>query len=355
MKGNKRQNRYTLFKIGVPILTIAVLLVMVEIVSEIVLHFGPRFGNIRFVLANYYLMHERKIVQFDKKCAQYDQQLTYRLRPGIHRFANREFDTKLSVNSFGLRDRESSLTAPEVIVLGDSFAMGWGVEDDESFASVFESISGRRTLNVAISSYGTAREMALLQTLDRAALKYVIVQYCGNDYDENLAYIKNWSLDVVKEEQYQQVQSDYNKAIRNYPLKKTAVLLPMFWKKRHGAFDPLVIPRLQPLTKMHAEQAKVICKIFERNLRLFGGEFKLILLHLDYPNQSGDNFLLQVGQELQKSEYAVLKKRLFLVRTVHVLNSSDFSRWDLHLKKSGHQKIGELLANSVQRLENMTD
>ncbi len=351
MKDHKRQRRHILFKIGVPFLTIVFLLFFVELMGEIVLHVGPRFGKIRLILANYYLIHERKIVHFDQDCAQYDSQLTYRLRPGIHNFSNREFDTTLSINSFGLRDSEDSLNAPEVIVLGDSFAMGWGVEDYENFKSVFESITGKPTLNAAISSYGTAREMVLLQKLDRTALKYVVVQYCSNDHDENLAYVKNWSLDIVGEEQYQQAKYDYTKAISYFPLKKAVILLPMFWERRHGASDPLVIPQLRQRTKEHVEQANAVCKIFDHNLRLLGGDFKLILLHLDYPSQLGDNFMIQVGHELQKPDYAFLKNRLFLVRASRVLSSNDYFPLDMHLKKSGHRKIGELLASSVQRLD----
>jgi hypothetical protein len=355
MKHHRRQRQRTLFKFGIPILTIILVLVLVELLGEIVLRVGPRFGSIRFILANYYLMHERKIVQFEPECAQYDPELTYRLRPGIHNFANREFDTTLSINSFGLRDSEEALVAPEIIVLGDSFAMGWGVESSECFESILESTLGRSTLNAAISSYGTAREMVLLQKLDRTALRYVIVQYCSNDHDENVAYVKNWRLDSLGEEQYLQIRHDYLRAIQYVPLKRAATLLPMFWAKRHGASDPLVIPQPRPPTKEQAEQAKVVCKIFAHNLPLLGGDFKLILLHLDYPRQLEGNFTMQVGQELQKSEYAFLRKRLFLVRGHHVLNSSDFFPLDMHFKKSGHRKIGKLLADSILRLEQMTE
>lgn len=351
MNDHERQSRHKLFKIVVPILSIVLFLVLLEFTSEIVLRIGPRFSSLRFVLANYYLLHERKIVQFESECAQYDPELTYRLRSGVHRFSNREFDTILSVNSFGLRDDEDALVAPEVIVLGDSFAMGWGVEDDECFESIFESISGIPTLNAGISSYGTAREMALLQKLDRSALRYVIVQYCGNDHDENVAYMRNWQLDIVEEEQYQQAKTDYQRAIRYFPLKKGATLVPMFWAKRMGASDPLVIPQSQPSTRNQTEQAMAVCKIFERSLRSLGGDFKLILLHLDYPRQLTENFTMQVGLEMQKPGYNILRKRLFLVRATHVLRSTDYFEMDLHLKKTGHRKIGQLLAHAIQRLE----
>src|SRR5262247_1177276 len=67
--------------------------------------------------------------RFLAECGRYDPRLTYMLRFGGCHFTNVEFDTDIKVNSFGLRDDEDSLKDPEVIVLGDSQAMGFGVED----------------------------------------------------------------------------------------------------------------------------------------------------------------------------------------------------------------------------------
>src|SRR5436309_11914338 len=95
---------------------------------------------------------ERHLIQFSPDCAQYDPRLGYRLRPGRCRFANREFATTYMINSRGLRDDETSLHEPTVIVLGDSYAMGWGVEQDETYPQVIERNLGVKVLNAAISS-----------------------------------------------------------------------------------------------------------------------------------------------------------------------------------------------------------
>jgi len=39
-----------------------------------------------------------------------------------------EFTNEVRVNHLGVRDDEASLVAPDVIVIGDSHAMGWGVD-----------------------------------------------------------------------------------------------------------------------------------------------------------------------------------------------------------------------------------
>ena len=125
------------------------------------------------------------VIQFMPGCAQYHDALTYTLRPGQCTFDQTEFQTTYDINSLGVRDDEDSLVAPVVVVSGDSVAMGWGVEEDEAFPTQVQVLTGLKVLNTGIASYGTAREMALLQYVDRSALRHLVVQYHDNDYGEN--------------------------------------------------------------------------------------------------------------------------------------------------------------------------
>ena len=111
---------------------------------------------------SYYYSKDQPIVQYLPECAQYDPELTYTLRPGRCRFQSRYFNTWIEANRLGTRDDERSLSGPEVIVIGDSESMGWGVEQDELYSEIIEQESGRTVLNLAVSSYGTARELQLL-------------------------------------------------------------------------------------------------------------------------------------------------------------------------------------------------
>jgi hypothetical protein len=87
-----------------------------------------------------------------------------------------------------LRDDEESLFSPEIVVVGDSQAMGWGVSQDLTFSSLLENALGKPILNAAISSYGTARELKILERIDLSNLKFLIIQYSDNDYRENRTY-----------------------------------------------------------------------------------------------------------------------------------------------------------------------
>jgi lysophospholipase L1-like esterase len=150
----------------------------------------PRMPALRALARDYYGGFDRAIIQMDERFARYDPELFYTLRPGRFVFAQREFAHEFRVNSLGVRDEELALDGPELVVLGDSIAMGWGVAQEETFASLIARATGRRVLNAAVSSYGTAREMRMLERVDRRRLAWVIVQYNANDSGENREFVQ---------------------------------------------------------------------------------------------------------------------------------------------------------------------
>jgi hypothetical protein len=68
------------------------------------------------------------------------------------------------------------------VLLGDSFAMGWGVDDADTFAALTERALGRRILNFGICGWGPQQALAALEGF---ALDYhpqvVIWAYYAND------------------------------------------------------------------------------------------------------------------------------------------------------------------------------
>jgi hypothetical protein len=164
----------------------------------------------------YLYANERNTIQFDPACARYDSGLGYTLRPGACTFSGREFTSEYRINSLGVRDDEESLHHPEIIVAGDSFAMGWGVNQDETFAQRLEKKSGTTVLNTAISSYGTAREMMILKRVSTDRLRWLVIQYCGNDLEENRSfYLHGNRLETMGSEEYRRY-ADLNLRVQAY-------------------------------------------------------------------------------------------------------------------------------------------
>lgn len=99
----------------------------------------------------------------------YDAMLGWAHQPGQRgRFSHRDFSVSVSINSFGLRDREYPVERvpgkQRMLVLGDSFTWGFGVEQDEAFSEVLE----RRhpdweIINAGVSGYGTDQQLLWLE------------------------------------------------------------------------------------------------------------------------------------------------------------------------------------------------
>jgi hypothetical protein len=118
------------------------------------------------------------LIQFEPACATYNEAVeNYTLRPGRCSHVAQEFAVEVAANSMGLRDSEAALTRPEVIVLGASFAMGWGVGAEETLGRLTERATGLRVLNAAVPGYSLRQSLALLSRLDRSQMRYLVIVY----------------------------------------------------------------------------------------------------------------------------------------------------------------------------------
>ena len=190
------------------------------------------------VLKEYYYEEDQAFIQYLPDCSKYDDELTYTLRPGSCRFIGREFDTVVNANSLGVRDDENSLHSPQIIVLGDSIAMGWGVNDEDTFAQRIEKGTGSTVLNLAVSSYGTVREFKIAQRVDITRLVTIIVQYSSNDFDENQKFFElGNTLPISSEKHYETSQREHLKQVGYYVGKHTTwILKHTTWILKHATW-----------------------------------------------------------------------------------------------------------------------
>lgn len=175
-------------------------------------------GLRRFLTTEYF--NRRDIVQLDERHARYDADLFYTLQPGAFMFENVEFSTQFVVNTLGVRDNQRSLTQPEIVVAGDSYAMGWGVQQDESFPELVERRTGRLVLNAAVSSYGTVRERRMLDRLDLSHTTTLIVQYAPDDFIENDEFVKRGNqYTASSREEWLAAIADVRRRARYWPFR----------------------------------------------------------------------------------------------------------------------------------------
>jgi len=136
----------------------------------------------------------RTIWQSKKDCVDFDEDLIYVPKINFEcKFNNVEFQTTLNFNNEGrkseFREKSKSFSSQGIAVVGDSVAMGYGVNDNEVFSVVLEKKIKRPIYNLAVSSYATARELKRLEKSNLInKVDTVIIFYSYNDLGENIAY-----------------------------------------------------------------------------------------------------------------------------------------------------------------------
>jgi len=100
------------------------------------------------------------------------------------------FSVALRSNYFGARDRERTINGNihRTIVLGDSFAEGWGVEAEERLSNILEARLGREFLNFATENdFGPLQYQLIYEQLaSRFAHDHVLILFLpDNDFTDN--------------------------------------------------------------------------------------------------------------------------------------------------------------------------
>ncbi len=298
-------------------------------------------------LARELYMLDRHIIQVEPEAARWDPRLGYTLRPGEFVFANTEFRTRYRVNSLGLRDDEASLEAPEIVVIGDSFAMGWGVDQHDSFPEVLEEISGRRVLNTAVSSWGTARSLRLLDRLNLDHARHLIIQFCNNDYFENLAFSREGpDFAVQSEAEYRRAVANYQRNRRYWPGRYAAVLVG----SRLGL---CCAPRPHPDPEDPANQ-RLQAELFLQVLQASAGKLEglqIIVFELNSHNRYGKLFIPALREVIAGEEYPDFIRTMTAVDLAAELGPELFYRFDDHITADGHRVLAERLWQIIRELE----
>lgn len=139
-----------------------------------------------------YTAHYQPIWSSQMDSVDFDDPLVYVPRPGVSRLSAVEFDTTIHITPGRARAQPPApADARFVVMAGDSFTMGVGAQDDETFSYVLQQTYGYHTVNTGVASYGTARELARLRKMGLlTGIDALVIQYCENDLSENEAYLK---------------------------------------------------------------------------------------------------------------------------------------------------------------------
>jgi len=260
-------------------------------------------------------------------CISPDPDLIYVPTNGACTLNDIEFKTALNFTGEG-RDTGAKPGGTGIAIIGDSHAMGWGMNDHETFAAHLQTLSGRPVYNLGVASYGTPRELIRLEksgVLDK--VDTIVIQYCSNDATENMQF-DTASKQELHEKIFRQVdpaslpQPNRLKLIaKGYGLALAAPFRSLSESLRRKNFTRHYEPLINAIDK-HGEklEGKRIIVIYSNP---FGQKFR------KYPH----------GQDARVPN--VYFADLNLAR-------SDYYNLDSHLTPAGHRKAAERLFEHLQ-------
>lgn len=290
----------------------------------------PAFSWITAVQEHIYFAGARRIWPAQATCVEFDEELIYRPRLGTCHFDNPEFQTTQTFTSEG-RSTGTKPAGEGIVVVGDSHAMGWGVNDDETFAAELQRLTRRPVYNLAVSSYGTEREMVRLRRSGLLArADTVILQYCDNDLEENRAF-RIVSVEETRRKYESIGQTAEGRARFFGSLDYVSagfwftVRAPISLIKSALVARPL--PSFQPHYQPFIDALRTVPELAQKRVMVI------------YSNSHGSRFAdFPVGRDRQ------LPFVEFLDLT---LDRADYYQVDDHLLPSGHRKIAAQLSHAL--------
>ena len=275
---------------------------------------------IKSIQKKLYFKGLRNIWQYNNDCVVFDEDLLYKPKQGDCFFSNAEFKTKLTfkdeyrINSFDNLNLNNSKT---FAVLGDSMAMGWGVNNHETFSSQLEKKLNQKVYNFGVSSYGTVREIKRLKKSKiYNKIDTIIIQYDSNDLNENE------NLDFKNIYKKNDFKNFFDK---EYKLNKFKFFLKTY-KSSLRLFFSDIIDKLNPEDNYHfidfEPHRDILEKIIYKNLNY--SEKRIIVIFIMHPNMK----ILNFPSSKKGIEYKLIQ-----------MKKSDFFIIDDHLNPKGHLHI----------------
>ncbi len=272
-----------------------------------------------------YFKGYRNIWQNNKNCSIFDKDLLYKPKIGTCEFINPEFETNLIFGEFYREHNnslDSNISEDYIIVLGDSIAMGWGVNNNETFAYYLEKKLNTKVYNMAVSSYGSVREIKKLKLSPfYKNSTNIIIQYHPNDLGENK------ELDINKIYSKEEFQKNFDNNSSNIDMYGLIVgtfksSIRLFFSDIN---DKIFKEKNLELVDFSIHK-KYLEKVLKENINL--NKKRVIIILPINPWQKVINF----PESTDQIQYILVD-----------LKESDFFIIDDHPNKFGHLKLANIL------------
>ena len=190
-----------------------------------------------------------------------------------------------------------------------------------------------------MSSFGTAREMILLDRLPTDKTEIYVIQFHSNDHSENEQFVANdFSLPIRTESAYDSLASAIQHRQRYFLFKHlygiSKNLGQQLFSGLRGEKGPATA----------AEEAELFLKVLSTRRDKFENK-QIFAFKTDDFDKLEDNFADAVDSLARKNEYGWLN--ITTVRINGLLNDDDYFTLDDHINASGHRKLAKVIHGKI--------
>ena len=282
---------------------------------------------------NIYFSGHRNVFQSNIECVEKNTLLGYVPKIGECTFFNPEFNTKLNFDDNGRVIYKELPYKKNLIFLGDSFGMGWGVNDSETYTYLLSKKIDRNIVNLSVSSYGTARELLRYDLYGKKMDDDIIfIQYNEGDLYENISFNRGDDTNHF----YDKIQ--INSENKNIITLKTLASLT----KQNLFFIFKTLPRLlknkiQKVNKLEFfEHQHELQKIFQKYDHIIPKK-KIVIFYIN-----------EIGNEFRNfpNGIDVFNKNIYWLNIK--LNKKDYFQMDDHINSNGHENVSIQLEKFIK-------
>lgn len=278
------------------------------------------------------------------------------------RFASYGFDSFVTINAKGFRGREYPYTRSgrqRILVLGDSFTWGFGVDEAEMFTSVLEQlIPNTEVVNLGVNAYATDQELLLYEDEGR---KYksdvVIVVVSDNDFTDNT---RGTISNVYNKPGYKLVEGQLEPF--NQPVPQVSVIrraFVFFARKSYALncvnryLEGIVVTKVRNNKPQEVKPQEI--KAFPRSAAEKITVRLLLELNDAVKRDGGELLVVLVDGMAPAEETAAYLGNHGIASIVldHYLKKDDPSQHlpeDFHWSASGHNLVGHVIAEKIKTL-----
>jgi len=285
----------------------------------------------------------------------------YEHRPNISLIFKKGYYTmRVKTNSEGLREeKDYNYLGKSIIFLGDSIVEGASVDNDQTFESIFERLTGITALNFGVGSSNTRLEYYFLKAKYRTSYNtcHIVLGFCLNDwdqldrcFDENYG---NWvpcKIDWYQRKFFRREDNESSRTKVKNVLKKSHFVL-FLWR----SYRKIVGGKYKPYSSLMVSKDQ-ICETEEWILKIkkFADNIGACFTVVIFPRVEQFFYEYKPGERQQDVLIKILERHHIDYIDLYDFLKREYKKspeifWDyVHPYVKGHRLIGEYLASHLK-------